>query len=120
MRCSKQSNLIARAEVWYQLSFQAAYQQLVHLLLVTVFRSRTKLLLSVLFITTFNICQLNCFFKVIVFTKYNTTNQDGLHVIQGGPGLVHEHLLGDVFPPLCPVQFVVCVTIQGGPAQELG
>lgn len=46
--------------------------------------------------------------------------QNGLHVSQCGRRLVHEHFLGDFFTPLCPVQFVVCVAAQGGPAEELG
>lgn len=46
--------------------------------------------------------------------------QNGLYVIQRGLCLVHEHFLGNIFPPLCPVQFVVCAAVQGRPAKELG
>lgn len=46
--------------------------------------------------------------------------QDALHVIWCGRCLAHEHFLGNIFPPLCLVQFVVGVTIQSGPAKELG
>ena len=47
-------------------------------------------------------------------------HQDGLQLGGCTLGLTHEHLLGDVLPPLHAVQTVVCVTHQHGPAQELG
>lgn len=46
--------------------------------------------------------------------------KDALNVTGCGLCLVHEHFLGNLFAPLCPVQFVICVAIQGGPAEELG
>lgn len=49
----------------------------------------------------------------------NQTHQDALHVCQRGFGLVHHHLLVDVFLPLGAVQLVVGVTDQHRPAQEL-
>lgn len=47
-------------------------------------------------------------------------HQNGLNVAERGLRLVHQHFLGHLFAPLCPVQFVICVTVQGGPAEELG
>lgn len=47
------------------------------------------------------------------------TDQNGLQLGFGALGLVHEHLLGDLFPPLHTVQPVVGVAVQHGPAQEL-
>lgn len=47
------------------------------------------------------------------------TDQNGLQLIRGAFGLVHEHLLGDVFPVLHTVQPVVGVAVQHRPAQEL-
>lgn len=47
------------------------------------------------------------------------TDQNGLHLIFGASGLVHEHLLGDVLPPLHAVQLVMGVADQHRPAQEL-
>lgn len=47
------------------------------------------------------------------------TDQNGLQLIFGAFGLVHEHLLGDIFPVLHTVQLVVGVAVQYWPAQEL-
>lgn len=47
------------------------------------------------------------------------TDQNGLHLVFGASGLVHEHLLGDVLPPLHAVQPVIGVAVQHRPAQEL-
>lgn len=47
-------------------------------------------------------------------------HQDGLNVAERGLCLVHEHFLGHLFAPLCPVQLVIGVAVQGGPAEELG
>lgn len=47
-------------------------------------------------------------------------HQNGLDVAECGLRLVHEHFLGHLFAPLGPVQFVICVAVQGGPAKELG
>ena len=47
------------------------------------------------------------------------TDQNGLHLVSSASGLVHEHLLGDVFPVLHAVQPVVGVAVQHRPTQEL-
>ncbi len=47
------------------------------------------------------------------------TYQNGLQLIFGASGLVHEHLLGDVLPPLHAVQPVIGVAVQHRPTQEL-
>lgn len=47
------------------------------------------------------------------------TDQNGLQLIFGAFRLVHEHLLCDVFPIFHAIQFVIGVTVQHGPTQEL-
>lgn len=99
---------------------RSAYQQFVHLLRLTVLRSGAELLLSVLS------GEITLFFFIGFPSGWSNQSteaaayQNGLHVRQCGRRLVHEHFLGDFFTPLCPVQFVVCVAAQGGPAEELG
>lgn len=51
--------------------------------------------------------------------RQGDANQNGLHLCRGTFGLVHEHLLGDVFPPLHAVQLVIGVTVQHWPPKEL-
>lgn len=46
-------------------------------------------------------------------------HQDGLDLLRSGSGLVHEDLLGNVFPPFHSVQLVVRVTVQCWPPQKL-
>lgn len=47
------------------------------------------------------------------------TDQNGLHLVVGAFGLVHEHLLSNVFPVFHTVQLVVGVAVQHRPTQEL-
>lgn len=47
------------------------------------------------------------------------TDQNGLQLFRCASALVHEHLLGNVFPVLHTVQLVVGVAVQHRPAQEL-
>lgn len=77
-------------------------------------------------LTTLNPC-LNCFSnkcgevrgKFRERKRQGDANQNGLQLIRGTSGLVHEHLLGDILPPLHTVQLVIGVTVQHWPAEEL-
>lgn len=57
--------------------------------------------------------------EVNVKGNHVDTDQNGLHLVRGAFGLVHEHLLGNFFPPFHTVQLVVGVTVQHRPPQEL-
>lgn len=56
--------------------------------------------------------------KVEKLQKKNT-DQNGLQLILCAFGLVHQHLLRNIFPVLHTVQLVVGVAVEHRPAKEL-